>query len=69
MELLIKYYEKIFDVSLKPLLSASHSEETALTVRIALSADEKEPQQQRKSFVAVKEVSDSCAATMLPVPS
>ncbi|NXL71227.1 RHG29 protein, partial [Leptocoma aspasia] len=55
VELLITYYEKIFDVSLKPLLSTSHSEETAVTVRVALSADEREPQQQRKSFVAVKE--------------
>ncbi|NXP58105.1 RHG29 protein, partial [Chloropsis cyanopogon] len=55
VELLITYYEKIFDVSLKPLLSTSHSEETAVTVRVGLSADEKEPQQQRKSFVAVKE--------------
>ncbi|NXV13466.1 RHG29 protein, partial [Cepphus grylle] len=52
VELLITYYEKIFDVSLKPLLSTSQSEET---VRVALSAEEKEPQQQRKSFVAVKE--------------
>ncbi|NWS96412.1 RHG29 protein, partial [Mionectes macconnelli] len=55
VELLITYYEKIFDVSLKPLLSTSQSEETAFTVRVALAADEKEPQQQRKSFVAVKE--------------
>ncbi|NWR41294.1 RHG29 protein, partial [Regulus satrapa] len=55
VELLIVYYEKIFDVSLKPLLSASHPEETAVTVRAALSADEREPEQQRKSFVAVKE--------------
>ncbi|NXE37308.1 RHG29 protein, partial [Ptilorrhoa leucosticta] len=55
VELLITYYEKIFDVSLKPLLSVSHSEETAVMVRVALSADEREPQQQRKSFVAVKE--------------
>ncbi|KAM7014562.1 rho GTPase-activating protein 29 isoform 6-T6 [Passerculus sandwichensis] len=55
VELLITYYEKIFDVSLKPLLSASHAEETAGMVRVALSADEREPQQQRKSFVAVKE--------------
>ncbi|NXM77833.1 RHG29 protein, partial [Serilophus lunatus] len=55
VELLITYYEKIFDVSLKPLLSISQSEETAVTVRVALSADEREPQQQRKSFVAVKE--------------
>ncbi|NXI81073.1 RHG29 protein, partial [Rhipidura dahli] len=55
VELLITYYEKIFDVSLKPLLSASHSEEMAVTVRVALSAEEREPQQQRKSFVAVKE--------------
>ncbi|KFQ36985.1 Rho GTPase-activating protein 29, partial [Mesitornis unicolor] len=55
VELLITYYEKIFDVSLKPLLSTSQSEETAMTVRVALSAEEREPQQQRKSFVAVKE--------------
>ncbi|XP_050833315.1 rho GTPase-activating protein 29 isoform X1 [Serinus canaria] len=55
VELLITYYEKIFDVSLKPLLSASHAEETAGMVRVALSADEREPQQQRKSFVAVRE--------------
>ncbi|XP_072788539.1 rho GTPase-activating protein 29 isoform X9 [Taeniopygia guttata] len=55
VELLITYYEKIFDVSLKPLLSASHAGESAGTVRVALSADEREPQQQRKSFVAVKE--------------
>ncbi|NXC98146.1 RHG29 protein, partial [Certhia familiaris] len=55
VELLITYYEKIFDVSLKPLLSTSHSEETAVTVRVALSADERETQQQRKSLVAVKE--------------
>ncbi|NXV49039.1 RHG29 protein, partial [Uria aalge] len=52
VELLITYYEKIFDVSLKPLLSTSQSEET---VRVALSAEEREPQQHRKSFVAVKE--------------
>ncbi|NXV99778.1 RHG29 protein, partial [Fregetta grallaria] len=55
VELLITYYEKIFDVSLKPLLSTSQSEETAITVRVALSAEEREPQQRRKSFVAVKE--------------
>ncbi|XP_063021747.1 rho GTPase-activating protein 29 isoform X1 [Melospiza melodia melodia] len=55
VELLITYYEKIFDVSLKPLVSPSHAEETAGMVRVALSADEREPQQQRKSFVAVKE--------------
>ncbi|XP_055580848.1 rho GTPase-activating protein 29 isoform X2 [Falco cherrug] len=55
VELLIMYYEKIFDVSLKPLLSTSQSEEAAITVRAAVSAQEREPQQQRKSFVAVKE--------------
>ncbi|XP_049663271.1 rho GTPase-activating protein 29 isoform X2 [Accipiter gentilis] len=55
VELLITYYEKIFDVSLKPLLSTSQSEETAITVSVALSPEEREPQQQRKSFVAVKE--------------
>lgn len=68
VELLITYYEKIFDVSLKPLLSTSLSEEAAMTVRVALSAEEREPQQRRKSFVAVKEVSDfSCAVAMLPM--
>ncbi|NXU48849.1 RHG29 protein, partial [Turnix velox] len=55
VELLITYYEKIFDVSLKPLLSTSQLEETAITVEVALSAEEREPQQQRKSFAAVKE--------------
>ncbi|KAM6065928.1 rho GTPase-activating protein 29 isoform 3-T3 [Chlamydotis macqueenii] len=55
VELLITYYEKIFDVSLKALPSTSQSGETAITVRVALSAEEREPQQQRKSFVAVKE--------------
>ncbi|NXP89009.1 RHG29 protein, partial [Passerina amoena] len=55
VELLITYYEKIFDVSLKPLLSASHAEETAGMITVALSADEREPQPQRKSFAAVKE--------------
>ncbi|NXU95258.1 RHG29 protein, partial [Xiphorhynchus elegans] len=55
VELLITYYEKIFDVSLKPLLSTAQSEETAVMVRVALSADEREPQQQRNLFVAVKE--------------
>uniref|UniRef100_A0A8B9BLQ9 Rho GTPase-activating protein 29 n=1 Tax=Anser brachyrhynchus TaxID=132585 RepID=A0A8B9BLQ9_9AVES len=58
VELLITYYEKIFDVSLQPLLSTSQSEEAAITVRVALSGGEREPTQQRKSFVAVKEVSD-----------
>ncbi|XP_051481049.1 rho GTPase-activating protein 29 isoform X2 [Apus apus] len=55
VELLITYYEKIFDVPLNPLLSTSQSQENAITVRLALSAEEREPQQQRKSFVAAKE--------------
>ncbi|XP_014794955.1 PREDICTED: rho GTPase-activating protein 29 isoform X1 [Calidris pugnax] len=55
VELLITYYEKIFDVSLKPLLSTSQSEETAIAVRVALTAEEREPEQQRKSLVVVKE--------------
>ncbi|NXO00744.1 RHG29 protein, partial [Rhinopomastus cyanomelas] len=55
VELLITYYEKIFDVCLKPLLSISRSEETAVPGRVAVSAEEREAQQQRKSFVAVKE--------------
>ncbi|NXP79296.1 RHG29 protein, partial [Ramphastos sulfuratus] len=52
VELLITHYEKIFDVSMKPLLSTAHSEET---VRAAVTAEEREPRQQRKSLVAVKE--------------
>uniref|UniRef100_A0A8C6YWI0 Rho GTPase activating protein 29 n=1 Tax=Nothoprocta perdicaria TaxID=30464 RepID=A0A8C6YWI0_NOTPE len=56
VELLITHYEKIFDISLQPLLSASQSEETAVTIGVALSTEEREPQQPRKSFVAVKEV-------------
>ncbi|XP_061859502.1 rho GTPase-activating protein 29 isoform X3 [Colius striatus] len=55
VELLITHYEKIFDVCLKPLLSTSQSEETAITVKVAFSAEEREPQQQRRSFLAVKE--------------
>ncbi|XP_057258736.1 rho GTPase-activating protein 29 isoform X3 [Pezoporus wallicus] len=55
VELLITYYEKIFDVSLKPLLNISQLEEIGLMERVALSAEEREPQQQTKSFVAVKE--------------
>ncbi|XP_064371961.1 rho GTPase-activating protein 29 isoform X2 [Dromaius novaehollandiae] len=55
VELLITYYEKIFDVSLQPLLSTSQSEDTAVTIGVALSTEEREPQQQRKSLVAVKE--------------
>lgn len=66
VELLITFYEKIFDVSLKPLLNTSQSEETVFTVRVALSAEERDSQQPRKSF-AVKEVSDfSCAAAAFP---
>ncbi|NXA52813.1 RHG29 protein, partial [Nothocercus julius] len=55
VELLITHYEKIFDISLQPLLSPSQSEETAVTTGVALSTEEREPQQQRKSLVAVKE--------------
>ncbi|NWJ07430.1 RHG29 protein, partial [Crypturellus undulatus] len=55
VELLITHYEKIFDVSLQSLLSASQSEETAVTTGVALSTEEREAQQQRKSLVAVKE--------------
>ncbi|NXK91877.1 RHG29 protein, partial [Formicarius rufipectus] len=55
VELLITYCEKIFDISLKPLLNTSQSEETAVMVRAALSADERELQHQRNLFVAVKE--------------
>ncbi|KFV67555.1 Rho GTPase-activating protein 29, partial [Dryobates pubescens] len=54
VELLITHYEKIFDVSMKPLLSTIQSEET---VRAAVTAEEREPRQQRKSLVAVKEAS------------
>lgn len=54
VELLITHYEKIFDVSMKPLLSTVHSEET---VKAAVTTEEREPRQQRKSLGAVKEVS------------
>ncbi|XP_054240477.1 rho GTPase-activating protein 29 isoform X2 [Indicator indicator] len=52
VELLITHYEKIFDVSMKLLLSTIQAEET---VRAAVTAEEREPRQQRKSLVAVKE--------------
>ncbi|XP_064003385.1 rho GTPase-activating protein 29 isoform X3 [Pogoniulus pusillus] len=52
VELLITHYEKIFDVSIKPLLSTVHSEET---VKAAVTTEEREPRQQRKSLGAVKE--------------
>ncbi|XP_065410328.1 rho GTPase-activating protein 29 isoform X4 [Chrysemys picta bellii] len=55
VELLITYYEKIFDVSLQPLSTAIQSEENAAPFKIASSTGESEPQQQRKSFIAVKE--------------
>ncbi|XP_067394539.1 rho GTPase-activating protein 29 isoform X2 [Emydura macquarii macquarii] len=55
VELLITYYEKIFDVSLQPLSTAAQPEENAAPVKIASSTEEREPQQQRKSFIAVKE--------------
>uniref|UniRef100_A0A8C6YUW1 Rho GTPase-activating protein 29 n=1 Tax=Nothoprocta perdicaria TaxID=30464 RepID=A0A8C6YUW1_NOTPE len=42
VELLITHYEKIFDISLQPLLSASQSEETAVTIGVALSTEERE---------------------------
>lgn len=60
VELLITYYEKIFDVSLQPLSTAAQPEENAAPVKIASSTEEREPQQQRKSFIAVKEVSNCC---------
>lgn len=55
VELLITYYEKIFDVSLQPLSTAVQSEENAELLKIASSTEEREPQQQRKSFIAIKE--------------
>uniref|UniRef100_A0A8C8S6T5 Rho GTPase-activating protein 29 n=1 Tax=Pelusios castaneus TaxID=367368 RepID=A0A8C8S6T5_9SAUR len=55
VELLITYYEKIFDVSLQPLSTPAQSEENAAPVKTASSTEEKEPQQQRKSLIAVKE--------------
>uniref|UniRef100_A0A674ILW8 Rho GTPase-activating protein 29 n=1 Tax=Terrapene triunguis TaxID=2587831 RepID=A0A674ILW8_9SAUR len=60
VELLITYYEKIFDVSLQPLSTAVQSEENAAPFKTASSTGESEPQQQRKSFIAVKEVSNCC---------
>ncbi|EMP30799.1 Rho GTPase-activating protein 29 [Chelonia mydas] len=55
VELLVTYYEKIFDVSLQPLSTAVQSEENAAPFKTASSTEEREPQQQRKSFIAVKE--------------
>uniref|UniRef100_A0A7M4FBF9 Rho GTPase-activating protein 29 n=1 Tax=Crocodylus porosus TaxID=8502 RepID=A0A7M4FBF9_CROPO len=55
VELLITYYEKIFDVLLQPLSTVSQPEESAASVENALPMEERELQQQSKSFIAVKE--------------
>ncbi|XP_025057693.1 rho GTPase-activating protein 29 isoform X2 [Alligator sinensis] len=55
VELLITYYEKIFDVLLQPLSTVSQPEESATSVENALPMEERELQQQSKSFIAVKE--------------
>lgn len=62
VELLITYYEKIFDISLPPLLTASQSEESVSFAKSMLSAEDRELQQHRKmpSCLAVKEVSVYC---------
>ncbi|XP_074858636.1 rho GTPase-activating protein 29 isoform X2 [Carettochelys insculpta] len=71
VELLITYYEKIFDVSLPPLSAAVQSEENAAPLKILSSTEVREAQQQRKSFIAVKEgilliTSESKASEMAP---
>ncbi|XP_053105202.1 rho GTPase-activating protein 29 [Hemicordylus capensis] len=57
VELLITYYEKIFDISLQPLSPTSRSEENACSTKMFVSVEEKESNQQRKQFTcnAVKE--------------
>lgn len=55
VELLITHYEKIFDISLQPLLTAPRSEENPCN-KTVLSVEDKEPHQQKKaSHAAIKE--------------
>ncbi|XP_066479745.1 rho GTPase-activating protein 29 [Tiliqua scincoides] len=54
VELLITYYEKIFDISFQPLSTASRSEENPCT-KTLLSVEDKESQQQKKVPHAIKE--------------
>lgn len=65
VELLITYYEKIFDVLLQPFSTVSQPEESATSVENALPMEERELQQQSKSFIAVKEVSGCHGAGLM----
>lgn len=57
VELLITYYEKIFDIPLQPLSAISRSEENSCT-KTVLPVEDKEPNQQKKaSHAAIREVS------------
>ncbi|XP_044288193.1 rho GTPase-activating protein 29 isoform X2 [Varanus komodoensis] len=49
VELLITYYEKIFDISLQPLSVASHLEENAAASKNTSSTEDRKPYQQRKT--------------------
>ncbi|KAH0618398.1 hypothetical protein JD844_017547 [Phrynosoma platyrhinos] len=53
VELLITYYEKIFDISVQPLLAESWSEENAACAKNILSPEDRELYQQRKTPCAV----------------
>ncbi|XP_054835702.1 rho GTPase-activating protein 29 [Eublepharis macularius] len=57
VELLITYYEKIFDILLQPLSDASQSEENVTYAKSILLSEDREPTQQRKtaSCIALKE--------------
>ncbi|XP_062834031.1 rho GTPase-activating protein 29 isoform X2 [Anolis carolinensis] len=57
VELLITYYEKIFDISVQPLLAASQLEENAACAKNTVSPENREQYQQRKTppCVSVKE--------------
>ncbi|KAJ6658429.1 hypothetical protein lerEdw1_020133 [Lerista edwardsae] len=55
VELLITYYEKIFDISLQPLSTISRSEENPCT-KTVFSVEDKEPNQQKKApHAAIRE--------------
>ncbi|XP_042317978.1 rho GTPase-activating protein 29 isoform X2 [Sceloporus undulatus] len=61
VEILITYYEKIFDISVQPLLVASQSDENAACAKTILSPEDRELNQQRKTppCAAVKESGQS----------
>ncbi|XP_072854075.2 rho GTPase-activating protein 29 isoform X1 [Pogona vitticeps] len=57
VELLITYYEKIFDISVQPVSTATQSDENISCVQTVLLAEDRERYQQRKAMpcIAVKE--------------